>query len=42
MAIFMNTFVRGANKRKEQIIKKYGAEFVGTFWLVLGGAEAQF
>jgi aquaporin Z len=25
------------NKVKEKRVKKYGAEFVGTFWLVLGG-----
>jgi aquaporin Z len=25
------------NKAKEKSMKKYGAEFVGTFWLVLGG-----
>jgi aquaporin Z len=25
------------NKQKEKIMKQYGAEFFGTFWLVLGG-----
>jgi aquaporin Z len=25
------------NSRKEEMMKKYGAEFIGTFWLVLGG-----
>jgi aquaporin Z len=25
------------NERKEHKMKKYGAEFIGTFWLVLGG-----
>jgi aquaporin Z len=25
------------NNRKEQFMQKYGAEFFGTFWLVLGG-----
>ena len=23
--------------KKEKLVKKYGAEFIGTFWLVLGG-----
>jgi aquaporin Z len=26
-----------SNKKKEESMKKYGAEFFGTFWLVLGG-----
>src|SRR5574339_409273 len=25
------------NDRREGVMTKYGAEFVGTFWLVLGG-----
>jgi glycerol uptake facilitator-like aquaporin len=25
------------SKAKEKTKKKYGAEFIGTFWLVLGG-----
>jgi hypothetical protein len=26
------------NKTKEEYMKKYGAKFFGTFWLVLGGS----
>jgi glycerol uptake facilitator-like aquaporin len=28
---------RRAALMKEKIMKQYGAEFIGTFWLVLGG-----
>jgi len=30
------------NSRKEEMMKKYGAEFIGTFWLVLGGIVYRF
>jgi aquaporin Z len=29
--------IENDNKYKERIMKKYGAEFIGAFWLVLGG-----
>jgi aquaporin Z len=31
------TFGININNKKEKIMQKYGAEFFGTFWLVLGG-----